>query len=181
LFYKGPTGDYLFFPSRITGVKRQWLAIRALAQCRERVRLRFAGEADSPMQQAECDNAVRELKLTDRVEWLGRVSEEQKRDLYANCLGVVFPPVDEDYGYVTLEALLSSKPVITCSDSGGSLEFVVDRQTGLVAQPTPESLAQAMDTLWTDRQRAAVMGEAGRARYEDLKISWENVVEKLLC
>jgi hypothetical protein len=38
-----------------------------------------------------------------------------------------------------------------------------------------------MDTLWTDRQRAAVMGEAGRARYEDLKISWENVVEKLLC
>ena len=181
LFYKGPTGDYLFFPSRITGVKRQWLAIRALAQCRERVRLRFAGEADSPMQQAECDNAVRELKLTDRVEWLGRVSEEQKRDLYANCLGVVFPPVDEDYGYVTLEALLSSKPVITCSDSGGSLEFVVDRQTGLVAQPTPESLAQAMDTLWTDRQRAAVMGAAGRARYEDLKISWENVVEKLLC
>ena len=124
---------------------------------------------------------MRELKLGDRVEWLGMVSEEQKRDLYANCLGVIFPPVDEDYGYVTLEAMLSSKPVITCSDSGGPLEFVVDRQTGLVADPTPESLAQAMDALWADRRDAVAMGEAGRARYEDLKISWKNVVEKLLC
>jgi len=60
------------------------------------------------------------------------------------------------------------------------LEFVVDRQTGLVAEPTPESLAQAMDTLWADRRWAAGMGEAGRARYADLKISWDNVVEKLL-
>jgi glycosyltransferase involved in cell wall biosynthesis len=181
LFYNRAAGDYLFFPSRITGVKRQWLVIRALAQCRERVRVRFAGEADSPMQQTECDNAVRELKLGDRVEWLGRVPEEQKRDLYANCLGVIFSPVDEDYGYITLEAMLSSKPVITCSDSGGPLEFVVDRQTGLVAHPTPESLAQAMDALWTDRGCATAMGEAGRARYADLKISWVHVVEKLLC
>jgi glycosyltransferase involved in cell wall biosynthesis len=181
LFYNNSAGDYFFFPSRITSVKRQWLVIRALAHCRERVQVRFAGQADSPMQQAECDNAVRELKLSDRVELLGVVSEEQKRDLYANCLGVIFPPVDEDYGYVTLEAMLSSKPVITCSDSGGPLEFVVPGQTGLTADPTPESLAQAMDTLWTDRRCAAAMGEAGRTRYQDLDISWANVVEKLLC
>jgi glycosyltransferase involved in cell wall biosynthesis len=181
LFYNGPAGDYFFFPSRITGIKRQWLAIRALAQCREQVRICFAGQADSPMQQAECVNIVRELKLSDRVEWLGMVSEEQKRALYANCLAVIFSPVDEDYGYVTLEAMLSSKPVITCADSGGALEFVVNHQTGLVADPTPESLAQAMDSLWTERQNAAAMGEAGRARYQDLNISWANVVEKLLC
>ena len=181
LFYQGSAGDYFFFPSRINSVKRQWLVIRALAVCRERVRVRFAGEPDNPAQQAECVNTVRELKLGDRVEWLGVVSEEQKRDLYANSLAVIFPPVDEDYGYITLEAMLSSKPVITCSDSGGPLEFVVDRETGLVANPTPESLAQAMDALWTDRQNAAAMGEAGRARYQDLNISWANVVEKLLC
>ncbi|MGA2592371.1 MAG: glycosyltransferase family 4 protein [Bryobacteraceae bacterium] len=181
LFYCGPAGDYLFFPSRITGVKRQWLAIRALAQCRERVRIRFAGDPDNPMQQEECVNIARELKLSDRIAWLGMVSEEQKRDLYAKCRGVIFPPVDEDYGYVTLEAMLSSKPVITCADSGGPLEFVMDHQTGLVAHPTPESLAQAMDALWADRRSAAAMGEAGRARYRDLNISWPNVVEKLLC
>ena len=142
--------------------------------------VRFAGEADSPRELAACVEAIRQLKVEDRVEWLGWISEEQKRELYANCLGVVFPPADEDYGYITLEAMLSSKPVITCSDSGGPLEFVVDRQTGLVAEPTPESVAQAMDTLWADRRCAARMGEAGRVRYADLKISWDNVVEKLL-
>ena len=42
---------------------------------------------------------------------------------------------------MTLEAMLSAKPVITCSDSGGPLEFVMDQQTGLVAGSTPESVA----------------------------------------
>ena len=50
-----------------------------------------------------------------------------------------------------------------------------------ISAPTPESLARAMDALWADRRGAAAKGEAGRARYEGLKISWENVVEKLLC
>jgi glycosyltransferase involved in cell wall biosynthesis len=181
LFHKGPAGEYLFFPSRITSVKRQWLVIQALAKCREPVQVRFAGESDTPAQKADCLNAIRELKLSGRVEWLGVISEEQKRALYANCLGVIFPPLDEDYGYVTLEAMLSSKPVITCADSGGPLEFVVHHQTGWVAPSAPESLAQAMDNLWADRRCAAAMGEAGRARYQDLRISWENVVEKLLC
>jgi glycosyltransferase involved in cell wall biosynthesis len=180
LFYNRTAGDYFFFPSRVTGVKRQSLVIEALARCRERTLVRFAGEPDSPRELAACVEAIRQLKVEDRVEWLGLVSEERKRDLYANCLGVIFPPVDEDYGYVTLEAMLSSKPVITCSDSGGPLEFVVDGQTGLVADSTPESLARAMDALWAGRRGAAAMGEAGWARYADLKISWEHVVETLL-
>jgi len=181
LYHPGPAGDYLFFPSRITPVKRQWLVIRALGLCREPVEVYFAGEADNPAQQAECTRAERELNLTGRVTWLGLVSEEQKREHYAHSLGVVFPPLDEDYGYVTLEAMLSSKPVITCADSGGPLEFVVHNETGLIADPSSESLATAMDALWADRRHAATMGEVGRQRYQDLKISWNNVVEKLLC
>lgn len=180
-FHGGTADGYFFFPSRVSRMKRQLLAIEGLARCREKTRVRFAGEADHPGELAACVEAIRHLKMEGRVEWLGWISEEQKRGLYANCLGVIFPPEDENYGYVTLEAMLSSKPVITCSDSGGPLEFVVDRQTGLVADPTPESLGQAMDALWIDRRCAAAMGEAGRARYEDLKISWEHAVEKLLC
>jgi glycosyltransferase involved in cell wall biosynthesis len=178
LFYQSSAGDYFFCPSPVNSANRQWLAIQAVAQCRERVRIRLAGEPGGLAQQAK---SVNKLKLSDRVEWLGVLSEDQKRDLYGNCLGVIFPPLDEEYGYVTLEAMLSSKAVITCSDSGGPLEFVVAHQTGLVADPTPESLAQALDMLWADRRSAAAMGEAGRARYQDLHISWANVVEKLLC
>jgi glycosyltransferase involved in cell wall biosynthesis len=180
-FRKGPAGDYFFFPSRINAVKRQGLVIQALALCREPVRVHFAGEPDHPAQQAECAKAVRDLRVGNRVEWLGVVSEERKRECYAGSLGVIFPPLDEDYGYVTLEAMLSSKPVITCADSGGPLEFVVDGQTGLVADATPQSIASAMDSLWADRRRAELMGDAGRERYQGLKITWENVVGKLLC
>ena len=180
-FHKGSAGDYFFFPSPVTGLKRQLLVIEALAKCREKISVRFAGKSDNPRERAACLEAARRLNVEHLVEWLDWISEEQKRELYANCLGVLFPPMDEDYGYVTLEAMLSSKPVITCADSGGPLEFVVDRQTGLVADSVPEPLARAMDAVWADRRCAAAMGEAGRARYADLKISWENVVEKLLC
>lgn len=180
LFHEGSDEGYFFFPSRAAGVASQLLVIQALAKSREGTLVRFAGEA-AGTGETLCMDAIRHLKVEDRVEWLGVISEEQKRDLYANCLGVLFPPFDEDYGYVTLEAMLSAKPVITCSDSGVPLEFVIDQQTGLVAGSTPESVACAMDTLWTDRRRALAMGAAGRARYADLKISWQNVMDKLLC
>jgi glycosyltransferase involved in cell wall biosynthesis len=91
----------------------------------------------------------------------------------------VFPPVDEDYGYVTLEAMLASKPVITCSDSGGPLEFVRDGETGLVAEPTAAALAAAMDRVWASRAVAARWGEAGRELYDRQGISWARVVSTL--
>jgi len=178
LFHNGSASDYFFCPGPVNSTNRQWLAIQAVAQCRERVHIRLGGEPASFPQQAK---SVNKGKWSDRVEWLGRLSEEQKRDLYANCRGVIFPGVDEGYGYVALEAMLASKPVIATSDCGGPLEFVLADQTGLVAHPTPESLAQAMDRLWAGRRCAAAMGEAGRAHYQDLHISWPNVVEKLLC
>lgn len=89
--------------------------------------------------------------------------------------------MDEDYGYITLEAMLAQKAVITCADSGGPLEFVIDRQTGIVAQPAAASLAAALDMLWDDRERARQWGCAGRQRYDDLHIDWGHVVERLLA
>ena len=127
-----------------------------------------------------CMALARRSRVQSRVEWLGTTSEAAKRDLYARSLGVLFTPLDEDYGYVTLEAMLAHKPVIACTDSGGPLEFVVNRETGLVCEPTPQALAAAMDELWEDRDLARRLGEAGRARYSDLRIDWATVLEKLL-
>jgi glycosyltransferase involved in cell wall biosynthesis len=76
--------------------------------------------------------------------------------------------------------MLASKPVITCTDSGGPLEFVIPGQTGLECDPEPAALARAMDSLYEDRTRATAMGAAARDHYESLKISWSNVVEKLV-
>jgi glycosyltransferase involved in cell wall biosynthesis len=76
--------------------------------------------------------------------------------------------------------MLSAKPVITCTDSGGPLEFVLDGETGYVTPPDPDSVADAIERLYQDKQRAKDMGAAGLSRYRSLGISWDHVVQKLL-
>jgi glycosyltransferase involved in cell wall biosynthesis len=179
-FYCADPEEYLLFPSRLTPLKRQNLVLEALARTRQPVLVHFIGVADTPLYAEELRNLARRLNVHGRVEWLGHATEEEKRRHYAQALGIVFPPADEDYGYVTLEAMLSSKPVITCTDSGGPLEFVRAGDTGLLTEPTPEALAGAMDRLWEDRERAKRWGEAGSALYHSLGISWHAVVQRLL-
>jgi glycosyltransferase involved in cell wall biosynthesis len=180
-FHCAAAEDYFFFPSRLDVMKRQALVLEALRHVSQPVRVRFAGASPHPGTQAELAALARKYGVTNRVEWLGAVGEEQKRDLYARALGVIFPPLDEDYGYVTLEAMLSAKAVVTCTDSGGPLEFVVPDETGITCEPEPEALAAALDRLWADRKGTKALGEAGRERYQWLNVSWPRVVERLVA
>jgi glycosyltransferase involved in cell wall biosynthesis len=181
-YFCGEDRGYFFFPSRLNpGSKRQGLVLQALALTKEPVRILFAGAPDVPGMAVELQQLTETLGLGERVEWRGNVSEEEKRNLYAHARGVVFPPDDEDYGYVTLEAMLAAKPVVTCSDSGGALEFVRHRETGLVTAPEPEKLAEALDEIWQNPVKSKEWGEAGRVRYDSLGISWENVIKRLLA
>ena len=92
----------------------------------------------------------------------------------------MFTPVDEDYGYITLEAMLSAKPVITCTDSGGPNEFL-DASTGFVVEPEPARLAAALDELWENRPSAQRMGRQALERYHSMNIGWPHVVTTLLA
>lgn len=175
------TGEYFFFPSRMSATKRQSLVLEALALTKKNVKVRFAGLADSPEYGKRLKLLAAKLGVEARVEWLGFVTEEEKRDAYAKAIAVIFPPVDEDYGYITLEAMLSSKAVVTCEDSGGPREFVSHLKTGLVAKSTAAALAEALDQLWQDRDLAAKYGRAGRDRYEQMGLSWSEVVRQLLA
>ena len=179
-FYAAPAEDYLFFPSRLCLPKRQSLVLEALAHTKRPVLVRFAGTADQPAYQHELKNLARTLRVHEQVEWLGHVTEEQKRELYARALGVIYPPLDEDYGYVSLEAMLAAKPVITCTDSGGPLEFVLHEQTGLIVKPEAKTLAKALDRVWEDRQQMKQWGETGRSLYDEMNITWPGVVRTLL-
>lgn len=178
-FYSGAIGDYLLYPSRLTPIKRQALVLEALAQTVNPVVVHFAGRADMPDYLEQLREQARKLGVDKRVRWLGGISDDEKFRAFAKCLAVIYPPVDEDYGYVTLEAMLSSKAVITCTDSGGTQEFVIHNQTGLVVEPEPARIAAAMDTLWQDRASSRDMGHAGRDHYASLDISWQHVVKTL--
>ncbi len=179
-FYCEAFESYLFFPSRVGKLKRQWLVLEALAHTRQPVKIHFAGNPEMPSYLNELKLRARTLKIENRVKWLGYISHEEKTQQYARSRGVVYPPVDEDYGYITLEAMLSSKPVITCRDSGGPMEFVRHEKTGLIVDPAPQALAAAMDRLWKDPSRAVQWGKNGQIRYKSMGISWETVVKRLL-
>jgi glycosyltransferase involved in cell wall biosynthesis len=179
-YYCDSPGEYLFLPSRIYHLKRQDLVLEALAHTKRPVTVVFAGTAEEPKYGRFLRQRAEELKVNERCRWLEWVTQEEKIRLYAECLAVIFPPYDEDLGYVTLESMLASKPVITCSDSGGPLEFVKNEFTGLVCDPTPVGVAEAMDSLWEDRSLAIRMGNAGRQHYLDMNLSWASVVETLL-
>ena len=178
-FYTGPAEDYFLFPSRICVPKRQELVIKAMTMTRSPARVRFVGAPDRPGYTEELKTLARNLKVAGRIEWLENLSDDLLLDQYARCLGVIYPPIDEDYGYVTLEAMLAAKPVITCADSGGPLEFVVDKETGLIAEPNESAIAAALDTLWDNREGARRWGEAGLALYKQINPSWTQVVKQL--
>ncbi len=173
--------DHIFFPSRLHPTKRQSLALQALALTQQPVRMRFAGLPDDSEYDKHLQAMADKLQVGSRVEWMKYLSEAEKVDSYARTIAVLYPPLDEDYGYVTLEAMLSSKPVITCRDSGGPLEFVLPNKTGLITEPTPEGLAEALDDLWKNRSRAVEFGAEGRRHYAQLGLSWPQTVKRLLA
>lgn len=181
-FVSGPAEDYVFYPCRITGHKRQRLVVEAAAHLATDVRVIIAGAPDSPEQLDPLQEFVAQHGLQDRVQLIPRwISEQEKADLISASAGVLYVPFLEDsYGYVTLEAFQASKPVITCSDSGGTLEIVEDGVNGLIAAPEPLSLAAAMDQLRAEPERAASMGQRAHETLKLKDISWDRVVSSLL-
>ena len=91
---------------------------------------------------------------------------------------MLYVPFDEDYGLITIEAMMSSKPVITCTDSGGPNEFVVNGETGFSVSPTPQSIAEHIDFLCTNVDAAMRMGVTAHEKVRT--ITWGKVVEVLL-
>lgn len=179
-FFVGAYKDYFFFPSRVSALKRQAVVIEALAECKQDVRVVFCGEPDNQEYYIELQKRARKIGVTEQITWLGMVSEQEKLDLYSNALMVIFIPYDEDYGYVTPEAMLSSKGVITFEDSGGALEFVRNNVTGLVVANNPSELANKMDQIWSERHHARRMGENARQFVHELNLSWDTVLQGLL-
>jgi glycosyltransferase involved in cell wall biosynthesis len=170
----GPYGDYVLSVGRIESVKRVDLIVKALAHVDSPVRLVVAGDGT---QRQHAERAAAVAGVSDRVTFLGAVGDDDLIGLYAGALAVVYPPYDEDFGYVTLEAFLARKPVVTCTDSGGPNEFVVDDVNGFVCAPEPGDIATAINRLAHDRARAASMGDAGHTTAA--RVTWDGVIEKL--
>lgn len=172
-------GDFIFYASRIDPMKRQRVLVEAARYTRTDVKFIIAGSG-SQSEIAYIKKLIDKYGLHERISMPGFISEEEKLNYYAHCLGVYFGAFDEDYGYITLESFFSKKPVIVHKDSGGPLEFVENEMNGYVIDEDPKILAEVIDELYINRNKAKALGEEGYQSLKRKNMDWDYVINKLL-
>ncbi len=165
--------NYVFMPGRLHRWKRVDLVIESMRYVKAPVKLLISGVGEDE------DGFKKLAKDDSRIEFLGRVSNEELVSLYSNALCVPFVPIHEDFGLITIEAFRSGKPVITCIDSGEPAYIVRHNDTGFVCNPDPRDIADKIDYLYTHSNIAKGMGEKGKSSTQ--YITWEATAEKLLA
>jgi phosphatidylinositol alpha-mannosyltransferase len=149
-------------------------AYRLLRKARCECRLLVVG---SGPQEREARRYVATRRLNG-VEFLGRVSDAEKAQLYRTADVFVSPATGgESFGIVLLEAMAAGAPIV-CSDIHGYKGVVRRGREGLLVPPRkPKPLAAAIATLLNDEPARRAMGDAGRARAEEF--SWERVTARV--
>lgn len=126
-------GDYYLIVGRQVASKRLDVAVKAFDELQLPLKVAGAGE--------QVDRWRSQAGAT--IEFLGRVSDDERNRLFAGAKAFIFPP-EEDFGITPLEALAAGTPVIAYN-SGGAPEYVRDGVTGvLFDEQTPQSLADAV-------------------------------------
>lgn len=173
--------NFIFYISRINQTKRQWVLVESARFLKSDTKIFIAGCGSNKHEEEYLVSLISQYKLQDRVQLLlGYMSDAEKIQYYARCLGVYFGTCDEDYGYVTLEAFLSKKPVIVHKDAGGPLEFIEHGKNGYVLDVKPEAVAAKIDEWAMNKALAEQMGQYGYQTLLNKQISWNFVINSLL-
>ena len=158
---------YVIFVGRITRQKGVPVLLRAASGLIPEAQLvLLAGAADTPEQLAEVTELVDGLRANrSGVFWIPEMlPKPEVIQLLSHATVFAIPSIYEPLGIVNLEAMACGTAVVG-SRIGGIPEVVADGETGLLVPPgEPEPLAEALNTLLRDPDRAAAMGQAGRKR-----------------
>ncbi|WP_170065497.1 glycosyltransferase family 4 protein [Abditibacterium utsteinense] len=157
------------------------ILLRAYAQMKSEVSpaelpdLLLAGDGEVHQ---ELRQLSRELKLEDRVHFVGRADRAQAVALFKGCEFFVLPSRHEPMGIVNLEAMAAGKAVIA-SNVGGVSELVSQGETGiLVPGADVTALSQALALLCRDTELRERLAKAGAVRAQ--QFDWEILTEQYL-
>lgn len=163
---------HIFMVSRLDGPKRIDMLVRAMKYVKNDVKLFIAGTGP------EKEKLEKLAAGDERIKLLGFVSDDEVEKYYADSLVIPYFPQQEDYGLITIEAMMHKKPVITTRDAGGPTEFVRDNETGFVVGCNEQEIASKIDYFAEHPEEAERMG---RNAYEQVRnITWQSVVEKVI-
>jgi glycosyltransferase involved in cell wall biosynthesis len=114
-----PFGDYYMTVARLVPYRRIDLIVEAFRKLDLPVKIVGDGR----------DRARLEARATPNIEFVGRVDDDTKRELFAGCRAYLFP-AEEDFGIAPVEAQAAGRPVVAYG-AGGSLDTVIDGETGV--------------------------------------------------
>ena len=174
-FYCDQYENYILYVGRLESIKRVRLLLESFRFVKSDTQCIIVGNGD---EKDNCQKYINNHGLRNKVKLLGFLSDDEVIKLYANALGVFYAPIDEDYGFATIEAFLSKKPIITTNDAGGVLEFVIDEENGFITEANPVNIADKIDMI---RENKAKCKELGMNGYEIArKITWDYVIDRII-
>lgn len=174
---------YFFYPSRIAPEKRFEYVIEAFRQFSRKKKgwkLIIAGSLLQRKRELDYADKLKKLAEGLNVEFRFSISDDELKSLYANCFTVLFSPINEDWGYIPLEAMASEKPCISLNE-GGPKYSIIDGKTGFLVN-SPEEMADRMLYLAENPAEVERMGKEGRKEVLR-KYTWKkfaNDMEKAL-
>jgi len=168
-YESGKQKNYFLYVSRLVNHKRVDLAIKAMNFVRNKqISLYIVGEGP------EKENLERLAKTNSKIKFFTALKDKELKKLYSNCLGVIFVPINEDWGLIPLEAAASEKPVIGVNE-GGLKETIINKETGfLLNEVSPKKIAEKIDYLYKNKKIAKKMGI--KAKKFCSKFDWRNLL-----
>jgi len=162
------TGYEKFFliSSRFVPEKRMEFAIEAFKKFNKarKWKLVIIGHLFENARNLAYFEKLKELAQGANVSFEVNASDTKLKLLYASCYAALFSSIDEDWGIVILEAMASSKPVISVNKGGPTIS-IKDGETGFLVNSIDE-MAEKMRYLSDHPDICEQMGKAGRKRVE---------------
>ncbi|MBN2134659.1 MAG: glycosyltransferase family 4 protein [Acidobacteria bacterium] len=169
-------GDYFLSVSRLMKHKRVDLFIKAAAEIKNK-KMKFVIVGSGP-EEENLKKLTASLKITGKIEFAGHLSQDELVNTYSGARALVFAPLREEFGFVTLEAFRSEKPVITALDSGGPTELIKNDRSGYIVKPDAYEIAERMNLYAENPELAEKHGKTGNI--ETAYINWQNTIKELM-
>ncbi len=163
--------DALLLVSALEPYKRVDLAIEAAAIAKRELLIVGSGSHDSQLR-THARKIRSKHNARPLIRFLGHLTDTQLLTQYQSASAFLFPQI-EDFGITAVEAQATGCPVVA-RKAGGALDTVIEHATGsFFEDPTPESIADAINTLPADAQ------VANRCRANALRFSEAVFASKL--